>query len=139
MSARSSAPVAGPAAEVTTRPDPRRWLVLAVIAAAQLMVVLDLTVMNLALPSAQRALGFSAADRQWVVTAYALSFGSLLLFCGRLADLARPQGDLPDRARRLRGGLRRRRRLGRLPDAGDGAGLPGGPLAPCWRRPPCRC
>ncbi|NUP51745.1 MAG: MFS transporter [Catenulispora sp.] len=51
------------------------------------MVVLDLTVMNLALPSAQRALKFSAEDRQWVVTAYALSFGGLLLFCGRLADL----------------------------------------------------
>ena len=51
------------------------------------MVVLDLTVMNLALPSAQHALKFTTADRQWVVTAYALSFGSLLLFCGRLADL----------------------------------------------------
>jgi EmrB/QacA subfamily drug resistance transporter len=67
--------------------DPRRWWILGVIAVAQLMVVLDLTVMNLALPSAQRALGFSSTDRQWVVTAYALSFGSLLLFCGRLADL----------------------------------------------------
>ncbi|WP_235215611.1 MFS transporter [Phaeacidiphilus oryzae] len=65
----------------------RRWLVLAVIALAQLMVVLDLTVMNLALPSAQTALGFSSTDRQWVVTAYALSFGGLLLFFGRLADL----------------------------------------------------
>ncbi|MEV0716798.1 MFS transporter [Asanoa sp. NPDC050611] len=71
----------------STAADPRRWLILAVIAAAQLMVVLDLTVMNLALPSAQHALHFTAADRQWVVTAYALSFGSLLLFCGRLADL----------------------------------------------------
>src|SRR5580698_6597859 len=68
-------------------PDPRRWLILVVIAVAQLMIVLDLTVMNLALPSAQKALGFSDVDRQWIVTAYALSFGSLLLFCGRLADL----------------------------------------------------
>src|SRR3984885_15217968 len=68
-------------------PDPRRWLILAVIAVAQLMIVLDLTVMNLALPSAQRALGFSNVDRQWVVTAYSLSFGSLLLFSGRVADL----------------------------------------------------
>ncbi|WP_246115889.1 MFS transporter [Trebonia kvetii] len=68
-------------------PDPRRWLILVVIGLAQLMVVLDVTVMNLALPSAQKALGFSNADRQWIVTAYALSFGSLLLFCGRLADL----------------------------------------------------
>jgi EmrB/QacA subfamily drug resistance transporter len=68
-------------------PDPRRWLILGIIAVAQLMIVLDLTVMNLALPSAQKALGFSDVDRQWIVTAYALSFGSLLLFCGRLADL----------------------------------------------------
>jgi EmrB/QacA subfamily drug resistance transporter len=51
------------------------------------MITLDVSVMNLALPSAQRALGFANVDRQWVVTAYALSFGSLLLFCGRLADL----------------------------------------------------
>src|SRR5487761_28697 len=70
-----------------SEPDPRRWLILVVIAVAQLMIVLDLTVMNLALPSAQRALDFSNVDRQWIVTAYALSFGSLLLFCGRLADL----------------------------------------------------
>ena len=67
-------------------PDPRRWLILVVIAIAQLMVVLDATVMNIALPSAQRDLGFSNVDRQWIVTAYSLSFGSLLLFCGRLAD-----------------------------------------------------
>ena len=65
----------------------RRWLVLGVIGLAQLMVVLDLTVMNVALPSAQRALHFSLADRQWVVTAYGLAFGSLLLLGGRLADL----------------------------------------------------
>ena len=67
--------------------DSRRWLVLATICFAALMIVLDVTVMNLALPSAQRALGFTNADRQWIVTAYSLSFGSLLLFCGRLADL----------------------------------------------------
>jgi EmrB/QacA subfamily drug resistance transporter len=67
--------------------DRRRWLILGVIGLAQLMVVLDLTVMNVALPSAQRALGFSTVDRQWVVTAYTLSFGSLLLLGGRLADL----------------------------------------------------
>jgi len=73
--------------EAEGAPDSRRWLILVVIAIAQLMIVLDLTVMNLALPSAQHALGFSNVDRQWIVTAYALSFGSLLLFCGRLADL----------------------------------------------------
>jgi MFS family permease len=65
----------------------RRWLVLGVIGVAQLMVVLDLTVMNIALPSAQRALHFTTVDRQWVVTAYTLAFGSLLLPGGRLADL----------------------------------------------------
>src|ERR1700756_936514 len=69
------------------QPDPRRWLILVVIAVAQLMVVLDATVMNIALPSAQHDLGFSNVDRQWVVTAYSLTFGSLLLFGGRLADL----------------------------------------------------
>src|SRR6266700_4322745 len=65
----------------------RRWLILGVIGLAQLMVVLDLTVMNIALPSAQRALGFTTVERQWVVTAYTLAFGSLLLPGGRLADL----------------------------------------------------
>ena len=65
----------------------RRWLILGVIGLAQLMVVLDLTIMNIALPSAQRALGFTTVDRQWVVTAYSLAFGSLLLLGGRLADL----------------------------------------------------
>lgn len=67
--------------------DRGQWLVLGVIGLAQLMVVLDLTVMNIALPSAQRALHFTTVDRQWVVTAYTLAFGSLLLPGGRLADL----------------------------------------------------
>ncbi|GAA1163271.1 MFS transporter [Streptomyces hebeiensis] len=64
-----------------------RWLILAVIAMAQLMVVLDATIVNIALPSAQADLGFSNGDRQWVVTAYSLAFGSLLLIGGRIADL----------------------------------------------------
>ncbi|WNI18551.1 MFS transporter [Actinacidiphila sp. ITFR-21] len=64
-----------------------RWWVLAVIALAQLMVVLDATVVNIALPSAQHTLGFSDGNRQWIVTAYSLAFGSLLLLGGRLADL----------------------------------------------------
>ncbi|MFZ0048505.1 MAG: MFS transporter, partial [Streptosporangiaceae bacterium] len=63
-----------------------RWLVLVIVATAQLMVVLDATVVNIALPSAQRALGFPNGDRQWVVTAYALAFGSLLLLGGRIGD-----------------------------------------------------
>jgi EmrB/QacA subfamily drug resistance transporter len=67
--------------------DPRRWLILAVVALAQLMVVLDATIVNIALPSAQHALHFSNIQRQWVVTAYALAFGSLLLLGGRLTDL----------------------------------------------------
>ena len=67
-------------------PD-RRWLILCVIGIAQLMVVLDATIVNIALPSAQRDLGFSDDARQWVVTAYALAFGSLLLLGGRLGDL----------------------------------------------------
>jgi EmrB/QacA subfamily drug resistance transporter len=68
-------------------PGDRRWLVLVVVAVAQLMVVLDATIVNIALPSAQHALGFPNSDRQWVVTAYALAFGSLLLVGGRLGDM----------------------------------------------------
>jgi EmrB/QacA subfamily drug resistance transporter len=69
------------------QPDRRRWFVLGVVGLAQLMIVLDVTIMNIALPSAQKALHFSNVDRQWVITAYALAFGSLLLFGGRLGDL----------------------------------------------------
>src|SRR3984885_3155128 len=68
-------------------PPDRRWLVLVILAIAQLMVVLDATIVNIALPSAQRALGFPNSDRQWVVTAYALAFGSLLLVGGRLGAM----------------------------------------------------
>jgi EmrB/QacA subfamily drug resistance transporter len=64
----------------------RRWWILAVLAVAQLMVVLDSTVVNIALPTAQQDLGFSNSDRQWIVTAYSLAFGSLLLIGGRIAD-----------------------------------------------------
>ncbi len=64
-----------------------RWWVLAVLGLAQLMVVLDATIVNIALPSAQQALAFSNADRQWIVTAYALTFGGFLLLGGRLSDL----------------------------------------------------
>lgn len=64
----------------------RRWLALAIIAVAQLMVVLDASIVNIALPSAQKALHISLANRQWVITAYALAFGGLLLLGGRIAD-----------------------------------------------------
>ncbi|WP_077797966.1 MFS transporter [Streptomyces sp. JHA26] len=67
--------------------DPRRWWGLMVIALAQLMVVLDATIVNIALPSAQRDLGMSDGNRQWVITAYTLAFGGLLLLGGRIADL----------------------------------------------------
>jgi len=78
------APATGDAPAAATD---RRWLVLVVVAIAQLMVVLDSTIVNIALPSAQRSLGFANSDRQWVVTAYALAFGSLLLVGGRLGDM----------------------------------------------------
>ncbi|MET8750392.1 MFS transporter [Streptomyces sp. NPDC004667] len=66
--------------------DPSRWKTLVFIALAQLMVVLDATIVNIALPSAQTDLGISDGNRQWVITAYALAFGGLLLFGGRIAD-----------------------------------------------------
>ncbi len=71
---------------VDTEPDPKRWLALAVIAVAQLMIVLDASIVNIALPSAQRDLGITDANRQWVITAYTLAFGGLLLLGGRIAD-----------------------------------------------------
>src|SRR3954449_4424969 len=67
-------------------PDPKRWLALGVIALAQLMIVLDASIVNIALPQAQQDLGISSTDRQWVVTAYTLAFGGLLLLGGRIAD-----------------------------------------------------
>ena len=73
-------------AAATGELDPRRWLALGVIAVAQLMIILDASIVNIALPSAQADLGISDADRQWVVTAYTLAFGGLLLLGGRIAD-----------------------------------------------------
>src|SRR5258706_13408712 len=77
----SSQPVSQAAA-----PPSRRWLGLACISVAQLMVALDATVINIALPSAQRALSISDPQRQWVVTAYTLAFGGLVILGGRVAD-----------------------------------------------------
>jgi EmrB/QacA subfamily drug resistance transporter len=73
-----------------SHPDPnhaKRWFILAIIGLAQLMIVLDVTIVNIALPDAQKALGFSNGDRQWIVTAYSLAFGSLLLLFGRVSDV----------------------------------------------------
>jgi EmrB/QacA subfamily drug resistance transporter len=79
------APTRAPAADATS--NTKRWWILAVLGIAQLMVVLDATVVNIALPTAQADLGFSDNARQWIVTAYALAFGSLLLIGGRIADV----------------------------------------------------
>jgi EmrB/QacA subfamily drug resistance transporter len=73
--------------DTRSTPSPSRWAVLALLGVAQLMVVLDATIVNIALPSAQQALHFTADNRQWVITAYALAFGSLLLLGGKLGDL----------------------------------------------------
>src|SRR5690242_2364422 len=80
------AAVSAPAGRPTTA-EPNRWAVLSLLSVAQLMVVLDATIVTIALPSAQKALGFSTESRQWIVTAYALAFGSLLLLGGKLGDL----------------------------------------------------
>src|SRR5580658_7160536 len=77
-----------PPAQVQSPPaNDHRWLILVIVAIAQLMVILDSTIVNIALPSAQHSLGFPNSERQWVVTAYALAFGSLLLLGGRLGDM----------------------------------------------------
>ncbi|MCW2288529.1 EmrB/QacA subfamily drug resistance transporter [Leucobacter luti] len=81
-----AAPAAAPEHETARGADPRRWWALAVIALTQLVVVLDGTIVNIALPQAQLELGMSDAQRGWVVTAYALVFGALLLLGGRIAD-----------------------------------------------------
>ncbi|MFC4048622.1 MFS transporter [Actinomadura syzygii] len=80
-------PVPGGGGDGSPRPDPRRWWALAVIALAQLVVMLDMTIVNIALPSAQRDLGMTDGNRQWAITAYTLAFGGLLLVGGRVGDL----------------------------------------------------
>ena len=76
-----------PVSAASTESEPNRWAVLALLGVAQLMVVLDATIVTIAIPSAQKALLFSTESRQWIVTAYALAFGSLLLVGGKLGDL----------------------------------------------------
>ena len=78
MTAESTAPA--------TR-DTNRWLILVIACIAQFMVILDATIVNVALPSIQNGLGFSAASLPWVVNAYTLVFGGFLLLGGRLGDL----------------------------------------------------
>src|SRR5579863_6305567 len=71
----------------TSASDRRRWLALAVVCLAQLMNVLDTTIVNVALPSIQRDLHFSQGNLTWVVNAFLITFGSFLLLAGRLSDL----------------------------------------------------
>ena len=80
-------PPGGVAAGSVAAGAPRPGLALLVLATAQLMVVLDATIVNVALPHIQRALGFSGTNLEWVVNAYALAFGGLLLLGGRTGDL----------------------------------------------------
>src|SRR3954462_406662 len=82
--------MAGVAMSLSLSPAPpatdRRWSALVVVAVAQLMVALDATIVTIALPSAQQALGFDDGDRQWLITSYTVTFAGLLLVGGRLAD-----------------------------------------------------
>lgn len=75
-----------PVIAAQVKPDPRRWAILTIVVVVQLMVVLDASIVTIALPSIQRALHVSVANRQWVITAYTLAFGGLLLLGGRIAD-----------------------------------------------------
>src|ERR1700694_3350628 len=100
-------------------------LALAVIAAAQLMVVLDATIVNIALPSIQRALQFTPTGLEWVINAYALTFGGLLLLGGRAGDLFG--------GRRMVVVALPPMRRGSSPPAPRRAWVP-----PSWRRRPCR-
>ena len=83
-----------------TRPTrTRRWLALYVLCGGLLMIVLDATIVNVALPTIQDDLGFSQTNLAWVVNAYLIAFGGLLLLAGRLGDLIGQRRDLPRRPR----------------------------------------
>ena len=103
----------------------RKWMALALLSVVQFMVVLDIAIVNVALPSIQVDLGFSQENLQWVISAYALFFGGFLLLGGRSADLLGRTTDLPGRPRRLHPlfALRRPRLVGGF--AHHGACLPG--------------
>src|SRR5512139_1889005 len=76
---------------MTTTPDPRRWWALFLLCTAQFLIILDTSIVGIALPALQRALGFDAAGLQWIFNAYVVAFGGLLLLGGRLADLFGPR------------------------------------------------
>ena len=95
------------------RADRRRWLALYVLCAGMLMIVLDVTIVNVALPSIQDSLGFSQSNLAWVVNAYLIPFGGLLLLAGRIGDLLGQRRIFLDRPRRLHRGLAALRRRAR--------------------------
>ena len=104
------------ASAVEPRLDSRRWIVLAVVVAAQFMVVLDVAIVNVALPSIKTDLGFTQETLPWVVTAYALLFGGVLLLGGRMADLLGLVGGIADHFPRHPGAGRRAPVTGRAVD-----------------------
>ena len=120
-------------------PDPRRWLALALLGTAFFMVILDSTIVYVALPLIQDDLGFSTGGVQWVMSAYLICFGGLLLLGGRTADLLGRRRVFMVRRRPVcdilvvvRPGLVRR-------SADRRARRPGGRPQRSWRRPRCRC
>jgi hypothetical protein len=98
---REPGPAASRSASRLEGEDRRRWWALSVIALGQLMVVFDVTIVNVALPSIGRALDLSAGDRHWVITAYTLAFAGLLLVGGRVADRIGRRRAYPDRTDRV--------------------------------------
>src|SRR3982750_4162888 len=82
-----AAEAVAPSPDISSDKGSGRWLALAVIAVSQLLIVLDATIVNIALPTAQAELHISDANRQWMITAYTLAFGGLLLLGGRVGDL----------------------------------------------------
>ena len=123
-------------APTAAQADPRRWWALAVIAIAQLMIVLDASIVTIALPSAQRALHISIANRQWVLTAYTLAFGGLLLLGGRVADFMGRKRMFIVGLLGLRRRLRPRRSWPRAPPCSSAPAPCREPSPPSWRRPP---
>ena len=122
---------------MTAETSDRRWLTLAIVGAAFFMTILDVAIVNVAIPSIQIDLNINEQTVQWVITAYAITFGGFLLLGGRMADLLGRQTDLPSRpdavharlARlRLRQQLRRPDQRARSPGPRRGDHLAGGAL-----------
>ena len=116
---------------MTTTPaasDRNRWMALYVLCAGMLMIVLDATIVNVALPSIQDDLGFSQSDLAWVVNAYLIAFGGLLLLAGRIGDLIGQRRIFLDRPRRLH------HRLARLRARAEPGDADRRPLRPGRRR-----